>query len=234
MGKMMSLLEKYKIIEREDTNDDKALSSSEPETEQSSIGESTPIIGDSLSIDADEQIVIPVEEGEQKQMISDSNEHNLDESTPDDQISSADLSEIYHQEQPINTIYHYAGLDNKTVTATVFYLENLIQALPAELPEYVKKTTIDNIITASNIDIHTLLDDGLERSSQLEKFQQSFSSTNYSEISSLKEEIERLNAVIAGYQQTIKQKETLVQKENEAIETEKARINHILTFFKVD
>ena len=233
MGKMMSLLEKYKIIEREATDDDKMLSSSAPETELPSIEESTSVEA-VPSIDADEQIVIPVEEGEQKQMISDSNEHNLDESTQDNEISSEDLSEIYHQKQPINNIYHYAGLDNKAVTATVFYLENLIHALPAELPEYVKKTTIDNIISASNIDINTLLNDGLERFRQLEQFQQSFSSTNYDEIASLKEEIERLNAIISGYQQTIKQKETLVQTENESIETEKARINHILTFFKAD
>ena len=74
----------------------------------------------------------------------------------------------------------------------------------------------------------------MERFRQLEQFQQSFSSTNYDEIASLKEEIERLNAIISGYQQTIKQKETLVQTENESIETEKARINHILTFFKAD
>ena len=156
MGKMMSLLEKYKIIEREATDDDKMLSSSAPETELPSIEESTSVEA-VPSIDADEQIVIPVEEGEQKQMISDSNEHNLDESTQDNEISSEDLSEIYHQKQPINNIYHYAGLDNKAVTATVFYLENLIHALPAELPEYVKKTTIDNIISASNISIHFLM-----------------------------------------------------------------------------
>ena len=230
---MMSLLEKYKIIEHEDTSDDKIPSSSEPETGQPSIEEAA-TIEEIPSTEGDKQIVIPIEEGEQKQMISDSNEHNLDESTQDAQILSADLSEIYHEQQPISNIYHYANLDNKAATATIFYLENLINALPAELPEYVKKTTVHNIIAASSIEIHTLLDDGSKRFQQLEQFQQSFSSTNYSEISSLKEEIERLNTIIAGYQQTIKEKEQLVQKENEAIETEKARINHILTFFKVD
>lgn len=240
MGKMMSLLEKYKIIEREEFPENDMATTEPAIAEESTAKEelTSEVAYNTYETLASEatstQPAIPIEEGEEETMHSDYNEQNAQATMQPEDHSATEQTELYHHKQSIDTIYHYAGLDGKATTETAFYLENLINALPAELPEYVKKTTVDNIIAASNIDINKLLSDGMERFTQLDQFQQAFSATNFNEIAALKDEIDRLTAMINSYHQTIKQKEMLIQEEAELVETEKARINHILTFFKAE
>lgn len=218
----MSFLEKYKIVEKDIP---------EADDEISVLAQETTLEIECVAEDLSEPTTTSNDKGEDTMPI-DYNKNDSCLAQEDMPVQTQSSTDIYHSKQQINTIYQYVGLDGKDVTDTAFFLENLIKALPNELPEYVKKTTVDNIISASNIDINKLIADGKDRFRQLENFQESFSNTNYAEIAALKQEIDRLTTAITNYHQEIKQKELLIQEETELIEAEKNRLNHILTFFK--
>lgn len=222
MGKMMSFLEKYKFVEKDIP---------EADTDQAVPVQEATLEIESATEDLSALTTTSNDKGEDT-MPTDYNKNDsclAQEKTP---VHTQPTIDIYHSKQQIDAIYQYVGLDGKGVTDTAFFLENLINALPNELPEYVKKTTVNNIISASNIDINKLITDGKDRFRQLENFQESFSNTNYAEIAALKQEIDRLTTAITNYHQEIKQKELLIQEETELIEAEKNRLNHILTFFE--
>ncbi len=228
MGKMMSLLEKYKLVEKDDTTESFETHPTQSDTTESNLQ------GLSSASDDTQLDEHPLEETN----AHDTNENILSSSTPiSNEVSpsketSSESQTLYHDLQNVNEIYHSYHLDGIPITQTAYHLENLILALPNELPEYVKKTTVNNIITASAIDIQTLLDDGVSRYNALNAFLEAFTTANMKEITTLKQEIEKLSAIIAGYHQEIKLKETLIQEEASIIESEETRLNNILTFFK--
>lgn len=228
MGKMMSLLEKYKLVEKDDTTEHL-----ETYPVQSEVNE--PSLQDFSGVPEHTQLE---EHTAQETDTPDTNKNALPSSTPmsnDVLLAENPTSEsqkLYNELKNVDEIYHSYHLDGMPVTQTAYHLENLIQALPNELPEYVKKTTVNNIITASAIDMQTLLNDGMTRYNTLNTFLEAFTAVNMEEISNLKQEIEKLSAIIAGYHQEIKLKETLIQEEAKIVEAEEARLNSILTFFK--
>lgn len=228
MGKMMSLLEKYKLVEKDDTTENFETYPAQSEITESNLQE----FSNTPDYNQLEEYAL------QETTILDANKNVLPSSTPvsNDMPSSeeppSEGQKIYHKLQNVDEIYHSYHLDGIPITQTAYHLENLIHALPNELPEYVKKETVNNIITASAIDMQILLNDGITRYNTLNAFLEVFTSTNMKEIATLKQEIEKLSAIIAEYHQEIKLKETLIQEEANIIETEEARLNSILTFFK--
>ena len=149
-------------------------------------------------------------------------------------ISEEDIKKAatYDRHLSIKEIYTQYDLDAVAVTDSVYLLENLINALPAELPDFVKKTTVNNIIKASAMNIDKLLDDGHTRSTRLKGFIDEYTTANLNDIENLKQEIDRLNAIIAEYHQQVRLKEKLIQEETTLVETEETRIHNILNFFK--
>lgn len=228
MGKMMSLLEKYKLVEKDATTDHLETYPVQSEVNESTL-QNFPDIPDHTQLE--EHLI-------QETDVPDTNENALPSSTSisNDMFTSEkttlESQNLYHELKNLDEIYHSYQLDGMPITQTAYHLENLIQALPNELPDYVKKTTVNNIITASAIDMQTLLNDGMTRYNTLEAFLEAFTAVNMEEISTLKQEIEKLSAIITGYHQEIKLKETLIQEEAKTIEAEKARLSSILTFFK--
>ena len=224
MGKMMSLLEKYKLVEKDNTTESFETPPIHSEITDSNL-QGFPSIPDYIQ---------PEEHSLQETDPLDTNENAL--ATSDEpslfEETSSESQKLYHELQNVDEIYHSYHLDGIPITQTAYHLENLIHALPNELPEYVKKTTVNNIITASAIDMQTLLNDGLSRYNTLNAFLEAFTTVNMEEIADLKQEIEKLSIIIAGYHQEIKLKETLIQEEANIIETEEARLNSILSFFK--
>ena len=228
MGKMTSLLEKYKLIEKED--DDSFVDSSdtteisqEESTTHSEIPDQVSSESESIQLDA---TVIPS-----------TPEESIPEST-----STYIASEPVSNEEPaptvnynalltIDEVYSYLKLNQLATTDTVFLLENLIKALPEELPEFVKKTTVNNIIEASAMNLPKLLEDGRVRSKSLHQFSTDYTNTHSKEIATLKTEIARLSAIMADYHQQIKHKETLIAEETNLIHNEQQRIQSILEFF---
>ena len=251
MGKMTSLLEKYKLIEKEEdpssltdlshTNEasqnetpqevpkmdlDTASSSYEPESKQpeQSI----------TSTDSEE----PTSESSLNYTSSETSLNHTDSKSSSNQIASEAISKEestptvnYNQLLTIDEVYNYLELNQLAATDTVFLLENLIKALPEELPEFVKKTTVHNIIQASAMNLPKLLEDGHIRSQSLKEFSTNYVQAHSEDITTLKTEIARLSAIIADYHQQIKNKETLIAEETSLIQTEQYRIQSILEFF---
>lgn len=218
MGKMMSILEKYKLVEKEETklsptesslDESTTVTSSEKETYTS-----TPIQEDVISSPIATEPDIPMPMSEE----------------PSNEIPPE--PPLYDHAINIEDVYKDSDLGHMVPTETVFLLENLINALPAELPEFVKKTTIDNIAKASAIDVDKLLTDGQCRNAHLEHFINDFTTSNLKDIANLKQEIEQLSALIANYHQQIKYRELLIQEETDLITAESHRISTILEFFK--
>ncbi len=211
MGKMMSILEKYKFVEKETSIASEEVSSSATSEEAIQV---TPEIETKEAIKIQEIIEEPP--------------------TMSNPISAEDIKNdvTYDRHLSINEIYNTYNLDTVAVTDSVYLLENLINALPAELPDFVKKTTVNNIIQASAMDIDKLLNDGHTRSAKLKGFIEEYTTSNLSDIEKLKQEIDRLTAMIAQYHQQVRLKEKLIQEESTLVETEETRINSILNFFK--
>ncbi|MBP3889256.1 MAG: hypothetical protein J6F30_16650 [Cellulosilyticum sp.] len=229
MGKMTSLLEKYKLIEKEDDGTSFTSSSHIPETSQETPIDDALLSTPSVSeVDSAEPQVQMISSTIEKTEVETPSTYIAPETTSNEE--SAPLVE-YNQLLTLNDIYNYLKLNQVAATDTVFLLENLIKALPEELPEFVKKTTVNNIIEASAMNLSKLLEDGRVRSQSLQQFATNYTQTHTEDISALKTEISRLSAIIADYHQQIKHKETLIAEETNLIQTEQQRIQSILEFF---
>lgn len=236
MGKMTSLLEKYKLIEKEEFDSSLLDTPSADEVSEEKESVETP------SVAAPQSASKPVEANQNH--LKSTPQHTMSSQkntsvkptvaevsqkvTSDNQISQPNA---YTKLLNINQVYEYLKLDDVAATSTVFLLENLIKALPAELPEFVKKTTVDNIIQASAMDLPKLLEDGRLRLDSISKFSTDYTRINSEEIASLKAEIAKLTAIIAEYHQQIKHRETLIAEETNLIQAEQQRIQSIMEFF---
>ena len=211
MGKMMSILEKYKFVEKD---------TSAPIEEASSYSSSDESVETTTPIQT-------IEENKVEEIIEEplTMPNPISEETPK-------TTNTYNHHLSVDQIYTQYNLHTVAVTDSVFLLENLIHALPAELPDFVKKTTVNNIVKASAMNIDKLLADGHSRSTHLKDFMREYTTANLNDIEKLKQEIERLNAMISDYHQQVRLKEKLIQEETTLVETEATRINNILNFFK--
>ena len=220
MGKMLSILEKYHLVEK-DTAPNEVVANDDITTLEetnNSLAElsDTPIENETVS--------------EKDETTSDLPTTSITKEEAPVEVEST--KQIYNTSVTIDDVYAHFGLSGVAPTQTVFLLENLLKALPTELPDFVKKTTLDNIAAASAIDVTALLKDGEARTTQLNTFINDFTNSNQEDISNLKQEIDKLSAIIANYQQQIKSKELLIQEETALIENEVHRIHTILDFFQ--
>lgn len=220
MGKMMSILEKYKLVEKDDpssTHEEISQSTTQDTIPPIALEEDQTLEKDDVAMQQEQAIELP------KKELPPMPKHTAPKESP---TPSYDVSVT------IDEIYSKFGLSDVGPTESVFLLENLLEALPAELPEFVKKTTLDNIAKASAIDVDKLLKDGESRNTNLKNFINDFTIANQNDIANLKNEIDKLNALIADYHQRIKYKEILVHDEATLVEKEMSRINTILEFFR--
>lgn len=234
MSKMMSILEKYKLVEKNESDSSSAESSVDENTPVTSTENITPFPG----VNLEDPVTSSVESTTEEQIMPKHTQSETSNQTPKTtspiEISQEVVEEstLYDRKISIEDVYSHYNLGEVAPTETVFLLENLINALPTELPEFVKKTTLDNIAKASAIDVEKLLSDGERRNSHLNHFINDFTTSNLSDIANLKQEIEKLSALMAEYHQQIKYKELLIQEETDLINSESNRINVILEFFK--
>jgi len=136
----------------------------------------------------------------------------------------------YNKKMAVNEIYSLYNLNNSPVD-TVFMLENLINALPQNLPDEVMKQTIKNIIVASNINLSGLLTDGEQRLKVLVELMNDYYTQTNNEISQYKAEIAKLSSLINNYQDQIKSRETMLQDQLKTVKDESLRIENIMKFF---
>lgn len=221
MAKIMSILEKYNLVEKgskdksehiilnEDTNN---------KLSENNYNELNEKLNDVSNI-----FEIKTSESDGKIKISESvikETHSL---------VASDIE--YENKMPLNEIYSLYKLKDSSIN-TVFMLQNLINALPQDLPKDVIKQSVINIINASNIDLNELISDGEERQSVLLKVMDGYNSQINKRIDEYKEEIAKLSKLISNCQEEIKTKENMLEEQTHIIKYETQKIDSIIDFFR--
>ncbi|NLM44969.1 MAG: hypothetical protein GX201_13315, partial [Clostridiales bacterium] len=136
----------------------------------------------------------------------------------------------YDKNKTIEEIYASYELVNSNIN-TIFMLGNFINALPENLPYEVRKSSVMNIINASNTNINILMSDGERRLKALNEFANDYNSAVKNIIYKHKEEIEKLKQMINYYEEEIMAKQKMLEEQNNIIKYEIQRINNIMGFF---
>jgi hypothetical protein len=136
----------------------------------------------------------------------------------------------YEKKMMINEIYSLNGLENSNIN-TVFMLQNLINALPQNLPKDVLKQSVINITNASNIDLNELMSDGKQRLEVLAKVMDGYYNETNRRITEYKQEISRLSSLIKNCQEQIKIKENMLEEQIYEMKYESENIDSIIDFF---
>lgn len=131
----------------------------------------------------------------------------------------------------VSEIYSLNGLENSNIN-TVFMLGNFINALPENLPHDVKKSSVMNIVQASNTDLSKLLSDGKRRINVLNKFESDYRSSTSNDIKECQLEIIKLKELINNYEEQIRRKEIMLEEQNHIIKYETQKIGSIINIFE--
>ncbi|OGO77026.1 MAG: hypothetical protein A2Y23_03380 [Clostridiales bacterium GWB2_37_7] len=132
---------------------------------------------------------------------------------------------------PIKEIFEKFGLETKE-TNTVYLIESFIKALPNNLPADVKRQSIINLISASQLDIICLLKDGNRRLEVLNSYSEDFSNNIAEIIASNEKQIRKLNERIAYHNRIIEDKQKLRENQKAEIEFEIQKISNIIEFIE--
>ncbi|MEG0772543.1 hypothetical protein [Clostridium sp.] len=213
MSKLISFLEKHNLVEKIDKE---PLPTETPENPSY----------ESTSIDLEENLTASIIEDIKHKPIAKTSSPIINK----EENSLLNKKNKYDKQIDITEIYSLYNLDTNTPN-TVFMLENLINALPQNLPEDVMKQTIRNIIVASNINLNELLSDGEHRLKALVELMNDYYIETNNEISQCKAEIAKLSTLINGYQERIKTKELMLQEQSNLVKSENQRIENITNFF---
>jgi len=201
MSKVMSILEKYNFVEK--------VNKEEPEN--TNLNEENNI----NKVEANEYI-----EEEIKKPEPAIKEENF----------AAEPDIEYEKKITINDIYSLYGIECNNIN-TVFMLQNLINALPQNLPKDVVRQAVINIIGASNVELNKLLSDGEQRLEVLAKVMDGYYIQTNKLIAEYNEEISKLSNLINNCKEQIKIKEGMLEDQTYLIKYESQKIEHIIDFF---
>jgi hypothetical protein len=132
---------------------------------------------------------------------------------------------------PIKEIFEKSGLETKE-TNTVYLIENFIKALPNNLPADIKRQSIINLISASQLDIICLLKDGNKRLEVLNKYNEDFANSVTEIIAANEKQIRKLNERIAYHNRIIEEKQKMRDDQQAEIEFEVQKISNIIEFIE--
>jgi hypothetical protein len=212
MAKIMSILEKYNLLEKgskeksEHTILNEDINTKVAEENDNEINEELNDVNNILKIKAYESVI--------KEKPS---------------LITSDIE--YENTMALNEIYSLYKLKDSNIN-TVFMLQNLINALPQDLPKDVIKQSVINIINASNIDLNELISDGEQRQAVLVKVMDGYNSQVNKRIDEYKEEIAKLSKLISNCQDQIKSKENMLEEQTHIIKYEAQKIDGIIDFFR--
>jgi len=212
MSKIMSMLEKYNLVEK--INKEEEI--------QANLNEATNILLDEKQ--NGESGIINV------QASYDEEEINETKSVIKEKPLGVNSDLEYQNKMTLNEIYSLYKLEYSNIN-TVFMLQNLINALPQDLPKEVIKQSVIKIINASNIDLNELIFDGEQRQEILFKVIDKYSNQTNKYVDEYKEEITKLSKLISNYQEQIQIKETMLEEQMHIINYEANKINGIIDFF---
>lgn len=214
MKKIMSILEKYKMIEKVDDKRTSVGQKEEAAVSQVALGK--PII-----VESPPKTV----QNDTKQV------KKVTQPAMNEEYATVKSKERFDKKMTANEIYSIYNMENAS-NNTVFMLENLINALPQNLPQDIIKQSILKIIDASKIDLNNLLSDGQQRLDVLSKVNGEFNSQTSSAILEYKNEISKLSALIESYKEQIKTKEIILEEQTSLIKYETQKLESITDFFR--
>ena len=212
MSKIMSILEKYNLVEKVTMEEPKSINSDWENTIQ--LNEVLNNENNNLEIEA-----IDLKE-----------EIKLLEPVIKEKNSKVETNTEYEKKMMINEIYSLNGLENSDIN-TVFMLQNFINALPQNLPKDVIKESVINIINASKVDLNHLISDGEQRLEVLGKVMTGYYNQTNKRISEYKEEIAKLLSLINDAEGQIKIKESVLEEQIYLIKSESQKLDGIINFF---
>jgi len=208
MSKMINMLEKFRIVEKTGS-------------------ENGEVVADNEKKQNEINFVQKLNESS-KQLQNNSNDQNQ----PKKENNSSGFERIsYDKNKTIEEIYTSYELENSNIN-TIFMLGNFINALPENLPYAVRKSSVMNIINASNTNINILMSDGERRLKALNEFASDYNNAVTGTIYKHKEEIKKLKQMIDYYEEEIIAKQKMLEEQNNIIKYEIQRINNIMGFFK--
>jgi hypothetical protein len=207
----MDMLEKFSLVEKVDKDNlNYANLNKETNIETVEVLEDEDNSLEVKDIDYEKEIIVPEQEMKEK---------------------SSSINMEYENKIMIDEIYSLYGLEKSNIN-TVFMLQKLINALPKNLPQDVVKQSVMNIIDASNINLNDLLSDGEQRLESLIKVMDGYHNKSNKLISDYKEEIVKLTDLINNCQKQIKNKETMLEEQNNLVKYETQKIQSIMDFFR--
>lgn len=109
-------------------------------------------------------------------------------------------------------------------------VESFQKALPDYLPTDVKRQSILNIISSSNVKVENLVNDGNDKLRCLNDFSRLFSDESREVISGFEDEISKLNEKIKGYRTAIENMQKLQTEQEFTLKYEIEKISNILQF----
>lgn len=211
MSKVMSILEKYNLVEK--------VSKEKSEYTDSELK-------NNIKFDEavnNEDNVVNAEVNDYKEEVK------IVEPVTQDKYSTVNNNR-YEKKMTIDEIYSLHEFDNNSIN-TVFMLQNLINALPQNLPKDIVKQSVINIIDASRMDLNKLLSDGDQRLKLLDEVIHSYYNQTNNNITKYKEEIAKLSSLINDYQEQIKINENMLEEQIYEIKYEFQKIEEIINFF---
>lgn len=212
MSKVMSILEKYNLVEK--VNKEKSECTNSDFKNNIKFDE----------VSNNENTIVNVTANDHKEEVK-VIEPFIEEKSPETENNMK-----YAKKMTIDEIYSLHGLENSNIN-TVFMLQNLINALPQNLPKDIVKQSVINIIDASKMDLNKLLSDGDQRLKLLDDVIDCYYKQTNNNITKYKEEIAKLSSLINDYQEQIKINENMLEEQIYEIKYESQKIGEIINFF---
>jgi hypothetical protein len=144
---------------------------------------------------------------------------NIEEYAPYTSDKVTEISDIYKNEGIID--------DN---IKSIYIIDSFLKALPETLPNEAKRQSVLNIISASGMNLETLLEDGKNRVNLVHTFHKGFTSKTDEITRQCKIAIEELTAKIEKYKDAISQREDLQKEQDLKLEYEIQKIENIISF----
>lgn len=165
---------------------------------------------------------------------TDSPSEIIEEIPKEENPAVEEIKEItYEVKKPVREIYEECGIDISDI-GTIYMVENFINALPATLPQDVRRQSLKALIQASHLDMRTLLKDGDDRLKVLADYKSSFEDAIAGSIAENERYIARLNEEIAKHKTIIESKLALKEAQHFEIEFEVQRLMNIVGFVKIE
>jgi hypothetical protein len=216
MSRLMSVLEKFNVVEKID------------EVQNKSVGRNISEVSNSNTDNKPIKSETTPKLSEADNILEETKTSNVRDF---ETYKNVQASVKYDTNVPIGEIYSMFNIENSNIN-TIFMLGNFINALPESLPADIKKNSVINILNASNTDLDHLISDGEKRLEAVNQFANSYSNHISNTIMGYKSEITKLKNTIDHYYKLIENNEELLEEQNNIIRYETQKIHGIVSFFK--